>query len=74
MTVGKKKGSPKKGNQTTTRSKTKQQRQQGEIESLVLLSSPVTSRKPKKLSTVSEYQKPVGSIRQNKNRELSLKL
>ena len=58
MQVGKKKGSPKKGNQTTTRSKTKQQKQQHKIESLALLSSPVAaSCNPKKLSTVSKDQK-----------------
>ena len=46
----------KKGNQTTTRSKTKQPKQQREIESLASLSSPVATRNPKKLSTVSEDQ------------------
>ena len=58
MPGGKKTGFLKKGNPTTTRSKTKQLKQQREIESLALLSSPVpASRKPKKLSTVSEDQK-----------------
>ena len=60
MPAGKKKGqgSPKKTiGQTTTRRKAKQQRQQDEIVSLASLSSPVTSPKPKKLSTVREDQK-----------------
>ena len=58
MPGGKKKGSPKKGNQTTTRSKIKQQKQQRKIESLSLLSTPVAaSRNLKKLSTLSEDQK-----------------
>ena len=60
MLGGKKTGSPKKGTDpTTTRSKTKQQRQQAVPNSLALLSSLVASRKSKstKLSTVSEGQK-----------------
>ena len=60
MPVDKKKGqgSQKKvTGSTTTRSKAKQQRQQHEIDSLASLSSPVTSCKPKKLSTVSKDQK-----------------
>ena len=60
MPAGKKKvqSSPNKGNPTTTRSKTKQQKQQREIEYLALLNSPVVSRKlnPKKLSTVNKDQ------------------
>ena len=59
MSGGKKKGqcSPKKvASSTITRSQEKQQRQQHEIYSLASLSSPLTSYKPKKLSTVSKDQ------------------